>query len=119
MSNVIEPYATISDYSSLLQALRRRVSDLGTSMNSVDHLAGLTPFHVGKLLTGMRGFGPVSFDAVLGALALRVVLVEDTGQLAKIRHRLAPRGSRGPRLGVLHKMHDRSQRARRGNSSAA
>jgi hypothetical protein len=43
--------------------------------------------------------GSVSFGAVLGALGLKIAIIEDTEQLERIRHRLVGRdqgGNNGP-----------------------
>jgi hypothetical protein len=42
----------------------------------------------------------MSFDPLLGALALKIALVEDADQLRKIRHRLEQRGPFGPQPGA-------------------
>lgn len=39
----------------------------------------------------IKGFGKASLGPVLGALGLKIVLIEDTAQTAKIRARMTPR----------------------------
>jgi hypothetical protein len=37
----VEPLAVVTDYSGLIAALRRRVVELGTSLEAIDGVAGL------------------------------------------------------------------------------
>jgi hypothetical protein len=94
----IEPIAVVTDYAGLVTALRQRIIDLGTSLDAVDDVAGLQDGCVGKVLRGAKGLGRVSLGPLLGALALRLHVVPDDAALARLRHRLPQRGTRGPKL---------------------
>jgi hypothetical protein len=70
-------------YSTLIETCRARADELGISRLELDRLAGLPAGYSGKLL-GRDGCGPrqkrawpVSLDAMLGALGLQVILIED------------------------------------------
>jgi hypothetical protein len=91
----IEPIAVVTDYDGLVTALRQRVIDLGTHLPAVDRVAGLPDFYTSKVLGQKRLLGPMSFGALLGALALKLAVVPDNDALARIRHRLPARGTRG------------------------
>jgi hypothetical protein len=65
----IDAIAVVSDYASLLTALRRRVIDLNTNLAAVDAVAGLPSNYTTKVLNGTKRFGPMSPTAVIGALA--------------------------------------------------
>ena len=95
---MVEPLAVITDHCGLVTALRRRITELGTGLDSVDEVAGLPDGYTGKVLVGRHGLGRVSLGAILGALAVKIVLVSDEEALARVRRRLPPRGTRGPKL---------------------
>jgi hypothetical protein len=92
--------ATVSDYDGLVDALRQRVAHLGVAMGSVEELAGVPDFYLSKIIRQKKFLGPVSFGPIIGALALKVILVEDGDQLQKIQHRLPKRGKSGPQPGA-------------------
>jgi hypothetical protein len=96
----IEPIATISTYDELITALRQRAIALNTPLEAIDHVAGLPTRYATKLLGHKKQLGPMSFGALLGALALKLAVVPDNYALARIRHRLPARDTcgRGPRL---------------------
>jgi hypothetical protein len=96
-----EPIAVVSDYGGLIEALRRRVIELNTTLTALDHLSGLAEFHSSKIFGQKKKLGRMSFDALLGALAIKLIVVSDPDQLRKIRHRLPPRGPWGPKPGAV------------------
>jgi hypothetical protein len=98
MSDAIEPLAVVTDYDGLVTALRQRIVELGTSIEAVDGIIGLPTRYTGKLLNGARGIGRVSLGSLLGALALKLAVMPDNDALARLRHRLPQRGTRGPKL---------------------
>src|SRR5262245_59540569 len=87
------PLAEIRDYDSLHRALRDRAQSLQVSMATIDEVAGLADGHASALL-GPRPrvrFGMVTLGLVLQGLGLKLMLVEDEPQMAKIKSRLVPR----------------------------
>src|SRR5262245_36425277 len=88
------------DYRELIEVLRARVTELDTTMESVDDLAGLPTRYCSKLLApaAIKGLGKVSMGAILGALCTKLLLVEDSEALARIGHRLTPRKNAGSLL---------------------
>lgn len=83
--------ATCSD--SLVAILRRRRAELQLSDVLVDELAGLAAGHAGKLLgpAPVRRLGAMSLSALLGVLAVKLVVVVDAEQAARIGRRWEPR----------------------------
>jgi hypothetical protein len=83
----------VRSYDDLIEAIRNRILELNTTGESVDYVAGLPLRYSAKLLAPnrMRTIGARSFAPLLGALGLALIVVEDTEQLARVRHRLKPR----------------------------
>jgi hypothetical protein len=54
MPEQTEPIAIITDYDGLVTALRQRLIDLGTSLEAVDHVAGVPEFYTSKVLSSWR-----------------------------------------------------------------
>jgi hypothetical protein len=79
--------ATAGNYLELIAGLRARVAELGISYSTVDQIAGWTDTYATKLLAEEpgRNLGPMSLDALVGALGLKIVLVEDLERLEKAR----------------------------------
>ena len=96
--------AEATDYASLLDAFRARAAELGITRLENDQIGGLTSGHASKLLapTPIKNVGSVSLGPLLGALALKLVVVEDEAMLARITGRIRHTGPhagqpRGPR----------------------
>jgi hypothetical protein len=80
---------TISDYRTLVETCRQRADELGLSRLEIDRLGGLPPGYAGHLL-GADGSGgrnkkmwPVSLEARLGVLGLKILLIEDDAATAR------------------------------------
>jgi hypothetical protein len=86
------PYTIVSDYTELVAALRQRVIDLDVTFESVDHVSGVCKGYSNKTIGGspIKGLGLLSLGPILGALGLKIALVEDDG-FEKIRPRLGQR----------------------------
>lgn len=85
--------AIIRDYGELHAALRARIDSLGISMETFDDLCGFWPGYSSHVLGpkpqgNMRALGKMSLGAALGALGLKLLLLEDRDALAKVRERL-------------------------------
>jgi hypothetical protein len=100
MSDTLAPLAIVTDYLGLVTALRRRIVELGTGMESVDAVAGLPNGYASKLLSrnNKTSLGRVSMGPLLGALGLKLAVLPDDEALAKVIDRLPPRGTKGPKL---------------------
>lgn len=86
----------ISSREQLLEMVRDRRDELDLSHETLDGITGLQSGYVSKLLADppMRGFGEMSLQAVLDALALRIavcVIVEDEELASRVRGRWKPR----------------------------
>jgi hypothetical protein len=82
----------------LVDAIRARRDELNVSHELLDDLAGYQSGYTSKLLAPepMKGLGPMSLPALLGALGAALVLVEDSAQAERMRERWIPR-KRSPR----------------------
>jgi hypothetical protein len=83
----------IGDYSEFLDAIRARVDEMGMTRLELDHQAGLQDGYSGKTLgpAKIRSYGMRTLGPTLGALGLKMVLIEDTAQTGKILARRQPR----------------------------
>src|ERR1700751_3189629 len=91
------PIAEITSYADLLVVLRRRMAQLDATFESLDDVSGLCPGYSAKCLSQnpIKSLGRISFGAILGALGLKIAIIEDTEQLERVRHRLVARDLRG------------------------
>jgi hypothetical protein len=88
-----EQLAEVRDYDQLIAALRDRVSKLGVTCESVDHVSGLPQRYTNKLLSRhpVRMFGRRSLGPVLQSLGVKLVLTLDAeSDFEKLRQRLSP-----------------------------
>jgi hypothetical protein len=71
---------------------RRRVAELNISLETLDAIAGLPTRYTSKVLglQPTRNFGQMSIEALLGALGLMLIVVEDAEALARVQGRLKP-----------------------------
>lgn len=90
---------TARSYDELQDILRARIDDLDVSRHTVDHIAGLPMGHTGRLLgpRQTKRIGHISLGALLGALGLALVVVEDLEALDRVRSRLVKRQSQQTR----------------------
>jgi hypothetical protein len=78
-----------SDYQTLVETCRARADELALSRLEIDRLAGLPTGYAGKLLgksehrKTKKKFGPISLEAMLGALGLKIILIEDEAATAR------------------------------------
>lgn len=86
MSDPIVPPA--DNYLGLVAAFRARVAELGISYETLDELAGYTARYSSKVLAEepQRHLGVMAFDAMLGALALKIAVIPDPDKLEKIKN---------------------------------
>lgn len=77
----------------LIAALRARLIELQLTHSTVDGIAGLQDGYTSKLLAPkpIKNLGPVSFQALLGALGVAVVVVEDPEQIKRVEGRWTKR----------------------------
>lgn len=87
------PQRPIRSMPELIAALRDRAHELQLTHQTIDSVAGLQDGYTSKLLapTPIKNLGPVSFEAMLGALGLAVVVVEDPEQVARVQNRWTKR----------------------------
>lgn len=89
------PLAIARDFDDLRKAFRDRCDHLNVARATVDKVGGLPDGQTAHLLAPVRvpdqEMGRISMPAMLGALGLALIVVEDTESIARIRHRLTPR----------------------------
>lgn len=80
----------VKSYGELQEALRERAEHLHVSRQALDDIAGLQSGYCAKLLAPVpvKKMGRMSLGAILGAMGLRLVLVEDHAALARVKSRL-------------------------------
>lgn len=73
----------------LVEAIRRRRDELNISHETIDTIAGLQSGYTSKLLgpLQLKGFSHMSLGAVLGALGIGLVVIEDPEAVAKVCNR--------------------------------
>ena len=95
----MEPLHFIRTYDDLHQALRARSASLKVARETLDEIAGLGNCYVNKLIgpTPIKQLGKISLGALLGAMGVMLVLVEDPDALARVGKRL--KKARNAKLG--------------------
>jgi hypothetical protein len=83
----------VRDYDQLLAALRARAAELELTHEVLDDASGLSSGYASKLLCDppIRHLGRISLGCFLGAVGLKLVVVEDVEALARIRPKLVKR----------------------------
>lgn len=78
-----------TDHDALVALLRQRKAALQLSDALVDELGGLAVGHCSKLLGAapVKALGKVTLSALLAVLGVKLVIVEDPEQTARIGHR--------------------------------
>ena len=76
-----------ASHDELVAVLRERQLALGLSNELVDHVALLSSGHCDKLLGPgrQRGLSQLSLDALMGALAVKLLVVEDGAMAARMK----------------------------------
>jgi hypothetical protein len=98
---------TAGSYEELIGILRQRKLELDVSFTVLELIGGLASGHAAKILgpgpVHSKHLGPTSLALILGALGVRLALVEDPAAMARIRSRLVPRVHAGGEFhGVRH-----------------
>jgi hypothetical protein len=94
----------IGDYRGLVETCQQRAVELGLSRLEIDRLSGLPSGYSGKVLgngnsTKPKRLWPVGLEAMLGALGLKILLIEDEGATARtLALRAAPVDSSSQRF---------------------
>jgi hypothetical protein len=118
--------ATIASYDEFVVALRRWIDELGTTQEVAGSLAGLPDRYLNTLLasTPVKSFSRVSLGPTLQALGLRLQLVVDAEQLARMKSRYVARSNLGRKPAVSSMQSERKTAKRpfsifRGNPEMA
>lgn len=92
----MSPLATIRTYDELNAALRKRADELNVSRETIDAVSGLQNGYAAKLLAPVpiRTLSRVSLGAMLGALGLKLLVVEDLETVRRLENRLVKRKRR-------------------------
>jgi len=83
----------VSEYDDLRAIARARMAELQISFETLDAVSGVCAGYSAKILgpNACKRFGPVSLPAILGALGLKLLVIEDLDQLDRVRSRLVRR----------------------------
>jgi hypothetical protein len=73
----------------LIEALRNRARELQLTHETIDNVAGLQSGYTSKLLAPkpIKNLGPMSFESILGALGVAVVVVTDQAAIDRVQGR--------------------------------
>jgi hypothetical protein len=87
----LRPLAVCRTYRAIQAQLRARADEVGVSREALAELAGLPSGYPATLLAphGAKRLGPISWDVMLPALGLAVVIVEDPAAVERMRPRWA------------------------------
>lgn len=88
--------ARIATYPELRDALRARRQELGLTQLELDYLSGVQDGWTGKAECSAKRWGQMSLACALGALGLRVVLVEDESGIPRQTAEMAAMSRRRP-----------------------
>jgi hypothetical protein len=93
-------FGEATDHEGLVAALYACKEARGVSDRVLDEISGLCHGHVSKLIGPgrERGLSQISLDALLGALACKLLIVEDEAQAAAMKSRWESRDSRQLRI---------------------
>lgn len=89
-----------ASHDELVTILRERQLALGLSNELVGHVARLSDGHVDKLLgpARQRGLSQLSLDALMGVLAVKLIVAEDAEQAARMKPHWQGKDNRQVRL---------------------
>jgi hypothetical protein len=78
----------VSDYRSLVEICQRRAVELEISRLELDRLSGVTSGYCGKILGNgnskkQKRLWPIGMEAILGALGLKILVIEDEAATAR------------------------------------
>ena len=92
--------AIVREYDDLIAAVRARMAELEMTFDILDHRSGVQVGYSAKILgpTPTKRFGPVSLGCVLGALRMKMILVEDPNAMRNYRLRMEKRRMAKPML---------------------
>ena len=93
-------FAVVDDLQSLMAAIRRRIDDLGITLETAEHIGGLQSGYLSKMLGNppLKRASPWSWFIALQSLGLRVALVEDSEAAARLGKKWERRKARKPVL---------------------
>lgn len=92
--------ATCNDYEGLQRAMRVRKETLKLSNATLDAIAGTHDGHAGKMLAdpASKNMGVVTIGLLLQALGLKLLVVEDAGQMRRLATQMVERAENQVRV---------------------
>lgn len=87
------PLGIVRTYDDLLAVARARMAQFSITFETLDAVSGVQPGYSAKLLgpKPTKRFGAMSYPAIMGALGIQLVAVDDANVLALLQHRLVKR----------------------------
>lgn len=94
----------IGDYKGLVETCRQRAEELEISRSEIDRISGLPDGYAGKVLGNgnsikPKRLWPVGLELILGALGLKIILIEDEAATARTLARREPVDRSNQRFG--------------------
>jgi hypothetical protein len=99
----------VRSYEDLVAVLRARCDEFEISFAVLDEVSGLSDGHSSKLLAPGSSLvmGRAALTALLGALGIALIAVEDEAALARVRSRLVKRKRGGPQRQSVERLEAR------------
>jgi hypothetical protein len=87
------PLAEIVDYDTMVAAFRARVAELKVAGETLDDVSGLAKGYVQKLvgIHPVKRIGHISFGPLIGALCVKLIMVEDPEAVLRYGRQLTKR----------------------------
>ena len=85
----------IRSYDDLIVVARARMAELQITFETLDDCSGVQSGYAAKLLalSKIKTLGPMSFCAIMGALGIQLIAIEDAEAIARMKARWTPRQS--------------------------
>ena len=88
-----QPLGVVRDYKDLIAVVRARVAALEITLETLDAVSGVQSGYSAKILgpNPTKNFGQLSLGAIMGALGLQLLAVDDREALTRVQGRLVKR----------------------------
>lgn len=89
MNAAPQQFGVVRSYDDLIEVLRKVVTERGITMATIDEIAGLQSGYASKVLAPVpiKHLGPMSFDSIIGALGVDLVVIDNPEKMARMQAR--------------------------------